>query len=350
MSHKQHHKKHNMNKKNEKSYCHSYNYEKFKKYNLVSNIPNWGKHQDLQLVDPWNIVMVGKNDMWVSNKATGVLTNYDSCGNIISTSVVVPDVGIIKARPTGLILNESSGFVISQGPNIASSFLIVATENGTICGYNPLVDPSNAIIAVDNSGSNACYKGLAMVNNYLCATDFHNNKIDVFDFNFVQVLTFPFVDLGVLNPIPSDYAPFNIVNIDDYMYVTYAKQLNPLNVDDQPGKGNGYVTIFNNQGLYVKRLLSRGKLNSPYGIIKTPHTFGELKNKIMVGNNGNGKIHVYNCDGDFVGTIRDKYKYKLTINGLHGFADFWECDEYVYFAAGSTDDMYGIVGNLKKEC
>ncbi len=336
-----HHKK--------KSHCDGDYHEQIKINKLISNSSNGHVHvQDPYLIDPWNIVIVDKTEMWVCNKGTAFLTNYDLLGNILSNPVKIPDVNSSAALPTGMILNESSGFVISNGPNIASSYLIIATENGAIFGYNPLVDHINAIIAVDNSSINSCYKGIAMVNNYLCAADFYNNRIDVFDFNFVHVMTLPFVDLEVLNPLPVNYAPFNIVNINNYLFVTYAKQLGIGNMDD-PGKGHGYVTIFNSDGLFVKRFISKGKLNSPYGIIKFPDTFGEYDHLFLIGNNGNGKLNVYNHEGDFVKTLKNKHNHKIVIEGLHGFAKHNHNSHHIYFVSGSLDDVTGLCGTLKKE-
>lgn len=345
MSHHHHPKP----KHHNKFYCNGDYNDQYKVNKIVSNAPNDAKNQDSYLVDAWNIVIVDKNEMWVSNKGTAYLTNYDLSGEILSAPVKVPDVNALPALPTGLIRNESSGFVISDGPNIASSYLLVCTENGTISGYNPLVNAINTVIAIDNSGTNACYKGLAMINNYLCATDFHNNKIDVFDYNFVQVLTLPFQDLGVLNPIPGNYAPYGIVNIDDLIYVTYAEQQAPNNTEDVPGSGHGFVSVFNKDGLFVKRFASRGKLNSPYGIVKLPDTFGNLKNKIAIGNHGNGKIHVFDCESEVTYTLKDKYKNKIIIGGLHGLTKYNDCANYIYWASGDINDLSGLIGNIRKD-
>lgn len=343
-----------------KSNCDGKYHENFKVNNLVSSAPNVAHNQDPYLIDPWNIVIVDKNDMWVCNKGTAFLTNYDLDGNIISNPVKIPDVNSIPALPTGLIVNESTGFVISSGSNVASSYLLIATENGAIFGFNPLVDPSNAVIAVDNSSINSCYKGIAMINNYLCAADFFNNRIDVFDFNFVHVTTLPFADLEVLNPIPANYAPFNIVNIHNYMFVTYAKQ-SGVGCEADPGKGHGYVSIFNDEGLFVKRFISKGKLNSPYGIIKLPESFGEFEHKFLIGNNGNGKLHVYNHEGHYLSTLKNKHHHKIIIPGLHGLAKndndshheshhgSHHGSQHIYFGSGSTHCLNGLVGSIKKD-
>jgi hypothetical protein len=81
-------------------------------------------------------------------------------------------------------------------------------------GSDGTVDFTHAIIQATTPG--AIYKGLAFAGNgsahFLYATDFHNNKIDVFDKSFGPValggLTIPgnFVDSG----LPSGFAPFGI--------------------------------------------------------------------------------------------------------------------------------------------
>lgn len=320
--------------------------EYFKTHNLVANSNHHAKHHDPYLIDPWTTVIISHSDMWACNKGTALLTNYNLDGTVISTPVQIPNVGSNPALPTGLLINESTGFVISKGSNSASSYLIVACENGTICGYNPLVDPVNAITKVDNSG--AVYKGIAMIDNYLCAANFYNKSIDVFDFNFNPSSALPFTDLDVLNPIPNDYGPFNIVTIDDHVYVLYAKQQGPENIHDQPGKGHGYVSVFNRKGLFIKRLISNGKLNSPYGLVKLPSTFGLLSGLLLIANHGNGKLHVYDCDGHYITTLKDKYKEKLTIYGVHGLTKFDNDSHYVYYSAGSTRHNEGVIGHIQK--
>ena len=55
----------------------------------------------------------------------------------------------------------------------------------------------------------------------LYATDFHNNKIDVWDGNFNSVTPAG----GFTDPkIPPGFAPFGIQAINGNIYVTYAKQ------------------------------------------------------------------------------------------------------------------------------
>jgi len=89
------------------------------------------------------------------------------------------------AAPTGQVTNNTADFTISEDGRSAPALNLFATEDGTISGFNPAVDPSQAILAADQSGHGAVYKGLAMGSaggvDYLYATNFHNGTVDVFD-------------------------------------------------------------------------------------------------------------------------------------------------------------------------
>jgi uncharacterized protein (TIGR03118 family) len=60
------------------------------------------------------------------------------------------------------------------------------------------------------------------------------------------------------------FAPFNVTEIGNQVYVTYAKQ-DSAGHDDVAGPGDGFVDAFTNYGALVKRLVTRGLLNSPWG-------------------------------------------------------------------------------------
>ena len=84
------------------------------------------------------------------------------------------------------------------------------TEDGTISGWNPKVDPTHAVIAVDNSSSGAFYTGLAIGadssgRDFIYAADQANNKVDIYDFSFKFVKSFTDTSLpqGYAAPIQS---------------------------------------------------------------------------------------------------------------------------------------------------
>src|SRR5205823_2927623 len=122
----------------------------------------------------------------------------------------------------------------------APARFIFVSEDGSISGWNPTLDGTHAIIAVDN-GTNlgserAIYKGatLGMANghNFLYVTNFHTGRVETYDENFRKVNPRGFVD----HTLPAGYAPFGIRNFNDKIYVTYALQ-DAKGEDDVAGPG-----------------------------------------------------------------------------------------------------------------
>src|SRR6266496_1237245 len=198
----------------------------FQQVNLVSDIPELALHTDPDLVNPWGISHSGTSPFWVSDNGTGVSTLYNGAGTKLGLIVIIPPPAGsppgTTAKPTGQVFNGTADFNVAP---LAPARFIFATEDGTISGWNPAADPTNAILAVDNSGSGAIYKGLAIganaSGNFLYAANFHAGTIDVFDKDFNQVqLAGSFSDPD----IHTVFAPFNIQNLGGKLYVTYAKQ------------------------------------------------------------------------------------------------------------------------------
>src|SRR5262249_41773428 len=108
----------------------------------------------------------------------------------------------------------------------------------------------------------------------LYASNFRSGKIDVFDTTFAPV-TLPagaFTD----SSLPGGYAPFNVQVLGGKVYVTYAKQ-DAAKHDDVAGPGRGFVDVYNLDGSPglaggQVRLISRGDLNSPWGLALAPTT------------------------------------------------------------------------------
>src|SRR6201993_3370902 len=273
--------------------------------NLVSDIPGLAAHTDPNLKNPWGTSVGPGSPIWVSDNHGGVTTLYDGAGNAQPRVVAIPappsaGSGAVGA-PTGQAFNTfdpaSTDFVISKNGVAGPAFFLFATEDGTIAGWNPNVDKAHAVIAVDNSTETdaagdvgANYKGLALVSTpsgkFIYATSFRFGKVDVFDNHFTLVNSFT-------DPtIPAGFAPFGIHNIGGNLYVTFAKQ-GPGKDDDDAGPGNGFVDVFAPNGDLLQRLVSRGRLDSPWAVTLAPASFGAFGGDILVGNLGNGRIHAY---------------------------------------------------------
>ena len=197
---------------------------------------------------------------------------------------------------------------------------------------------------VDNSKAAAVYTGLAIGSNsagpLLYAANFSAGTIDVFDQNFAPVtLQGSFHD----SRIPKGYAPFNIQNIGGQLYVMYARQ------DREVGRGHGFVDIFDTNGNLVKRLISRGPLNLPWGVALAPTNFGQFSNALLVGNFGNGWINAFDpMTGSFLGSLGDQNGYPFAFDKLwaltFGNGGKGGQTNQLFFTAGIQNEQHGLFG------
>jgi uncharacterized protein (TIGR03118 family) len=181
-----------------------------------------------------------------------------------------------------MVRNLTGDFVISVGSVSAPASFIFDTEDGTIAAWNPMVDPitmgkSTASLIVDHSGVGAVYKGLAFGTNkhgnFLFATNFASGAVEIYDSKF----TLTTLDGSFSDPdMPEGFAPFGIHNIDNNLYVTYAMQ-NAQRNDVVAGDGLGFVNVFTTDGIFIKRLASRGVLNAPWGVARATQNFGQFQ-------------------------------------------------------------------------
>src|SRR5258708_22826865 len=299
----------------------------YQQTNLVSDIPGMAKFTDSNLKKPWGISHNAASPWWVSDNNAGVATLYRGDGTAVPLVVNIPLPGSpTGGTPTGNVFNVSpnpNDFVVSSGGKSGKSLFIFATEDGTISGWAPSVDATNAILAVDNSGpAGAVYKGLAIAQNasgnvFLYATNFRDGVVEMYNSNFNKVLSFTDKNLSNNCPLPGQcFAPFGIQVLNGKLYVTYALQ-KPGGHDDQAGRGNGFVDVFDLDGNFIQRLASGGKLDSPWGLAVAPLSFGGFGGDLLVGNFGDGRINAFDpATGDFLGQLKSQDGKRITIDGL----------------------------------
>ncbi|HEX4640533.1 MAG TPA: TIGR03118 family protein, partial [Chthoniobacterales bacterium] len=260
--------------------------------NLQSDIAGAALHTDRSLVNPWGMAPNSSGTViWVSDNGTGVSTLYKQDGTAAPSStnpliVTVPAKDKDKTgNPTGMLRNDTSFFNVTKNGSSQPAKFIWVSEDGTVSGWNPSVDPTNAIVAVKGKGDNI-YKGITMGvangHNFLFATNFHKGQVDTYDENFNLVKVNNFNDPN----LPKRFAPFGIRNINGQIYVTYAMQ-GPGEKDDVAGPGNGFISVFDTSGNFVRRLVSNGNLNSPWGLALIEG------DELWVGNFGDGIINNY---------------------------------------------------------
>jgi uncharacterized protein (TIGR03118 family) len=321
--------------------------------NLVSDQVGHAPLVDPSLVNPWGMSFGAATPLWVSDNGTGVSTLYNGNATPPAFGKVGLTVSIPGGEPTGQVINPSTtDFVVTNGAASGPAKFIFDSEAGWISGWNPSVPAAGSTQATPAVQiPNAVFKGLALASvngaNFLYATDFHNARIDVFDSAFrLQHWSGAFRD----NAIPGGYAPFNIQLLNGELYVSYARQ-DRAKHDDVPGRGHGFVDVFNTNGKLVKRLVSKGSLNSPWGLAIAPSSWGVLAGALLVGNFGNGQVHAYSATtGAARGALRDNGGNLIMIDGLWGLmpgngvaADA----QSVIFSAGPDGETHGLVGVLQ---
>jgi uncharacterized protein (TIGR03118 family) len=312
--------------------------------NLVSDVPGLAATLDPNLVNPWGLARSATSPWWVSDNGTGKSTLYNGAGTKLALTVDVP------GAPTGVVFNGTSGFEVA--PGFPSRF-IFASEDGTISGWNPAVDPNHAFVVFNEP--TAVYKGLAIATtasggSLLYATNFTESTVEVFDSTFAQVS----LDGNFSDPtIAAGFAPFGIALLNGVLYVTYAKRDGQ---DDIAGPANGYVDVFDTSGHLLRRAATRGRLNSPWGVAIAPSNFGPFSGDLLVGNFGDGRINAVDpATGEFLGQLRDGDNRPITIDGLWAIAfgggpgTNSGPTNSLFFTAGIEDEGHGLFGVLTSQ-
>ena len=331
--------------------------EGYVELDLVSDLTNATKQFDPRLLNPWGL-LVGRNTVWVNDNHSGLNTQYSPAGHPLKTSINITNQSGGPGAPTGLVLNNTAAFVVSNGAKSAPSTLLFATEDGTLLAWNHAITGTNAVIVADRSSavSGAVYKGLAMAQNTdgaprIYAANFHAGAVDVFDGQFNYVKSFTDTNL------PPNYAPFNIRLSRGRLFVSFALQLLPDAMDDQKGPGHGFVDIFDTEGTLLRRFASQGALDSPWGMAVAPANFGKFSHALLIGNFGDGKINAYDLlTGKWLGNLTDSSGADLVIDALWAltfekeevFGHECEFDaERLYFTAGPNDEADGLFGIIR---
>lgn len=324
--------------------------------NLVSNLPGKADVTDTNLVNPWGLSRGSTSPWWVADNGTGLSTLYGATGNIVPLVVAIPpsDPNVSSTgTPTGTVFNGSVEFEIKKG--MPAIFLFVS-EDGVISGWNPGVQPTSAVILV-NQKTKSVFKGatIATLNgaqrgthNYLYVADFRQGKVEIFDSNFKRssLLESQFAN----HSIPAGYAPFNVQNIGGSIYVAYAKQ-NAEKHDEVDGAGLGFVNVYSTTGELLRQF-ERGKwFNGPWGLVQAPSDFGPYSHYILVGNFGSGQIAAFDpVTGKFQDFMRDAKSMPLWIDGLWGLSFGNDAvagpATTLFFSAGSNHEQGGLFGSL----
>lgn len=343
---------------------------------LVSDQAGRAKFQDPDMINAWGLAR-DQQAFWIADNGSGKLSVVDQTGapSRELPKGLKPDLG---PGITGVAINTSSSFQMHTQAGCGAAAVLVSNEKGQILGINNALS-DRPLVLVDRSAEGAVYKGLAIINvtgvgMELLATDFHNGGIDVFDGNFNLISqpqqTGSGSGSGVIENssgsgsttpkqmffdanLEAGFAPFNVVAINDKVYVTYAKQ-DPNKQDDVAAAGAGRIDEFDLKGNLIRVIADGGLLDAPYGIALAPANFcSSTANKLLVGNFGDGTIVAIDDSSarpHVLGQLLGKDGNALRIDGLWSlmFGDGQAVgqDNALYFTAGPDHEKHGLFGYL----
>src|SRR5437667_9448048 len=147
--------------------------DSYSQTNYQSDIAGVAAHVDPNLVNPWGMAANSTGTtIWVSDNGTGVSTLYHQDGTAVSLVVTIPTSARNKdgGNPTGIVRNGTPFFKVTKNGVSAPARFIFVSEDGSISGWNPALNPNDLAhaiaIAVDN-GTNlgserAIYKGATL--------------------------------------------------------------------------------------------------------------------------------------------------------------------------------------------
>lgn len=309
--------------------------------NLVSDQAGQAEFMDPNLVNPWGLAFgpaSGPTPAWTANNGKDNATLYRGGIAPNDVSMVPLIVTIPGGAPTGQVFNGSSGFMVDGAP----ARFIFSSEAGRITAWGMNSGTAAKTMARVHE---AIFKGLAIAGNRIYATDFHNNRVDVWNASFKRVkLRHAFRD----RRLPKKFAPFGIEAAGNRIWVTFAKQ--DKKAEDEIDKAHqGFVDVFTKNGKLVRRFATRGPLNAPWAVVQAPSGFGAASGDVLIGNFGDGRINVYKPGGRLLGQLGDASGKKLTIDGLWAL-EFGNgvigTPTSLLFTAGPDGEQHGLFGEL----
>ena len=186
---------------------------------------------------------------------------------------------------------NATDFVVSQNGKSGAARFLFATEGGTIMGWSPGVNATVAVTAADRSAAGAIYKGLAIANDKLYASDFHNGRVDVFDKSFNLVsggFTDPKVPAGLRTVRDPGARRQHLRDLRQAGCGEEGRRRGArpgIRQRIHPGRHAGRT----GRQLGQEECAAERRL----GLALAPADFGAFAGDLLVGNFGNGRISAY---------------------------------------------------------
>jgi uncharacterized protein (TIGR03118 family) len=298
----------------------------YEQTNLISDIGGTAKYTHSKVVNPWG-AFVTRDTIWVALADSKIVAEYTKEG------VLIREV-LTTGSPVGLVNTSAL-------PAFNAEWVTV-TEEGSIEVFRPVANSTSTVEVVPANDANK-YLGAAIVNNVLYVANFKTGTVDLFNSSYV------FTDV-VEDPAlkAAAYNPFNVYAVKETLFITYALlEVNAEGkVEEVTGTGNGYLNTLNLRNGLLTRLVSRGPLNAPWGML-------HFDSKLYVGNFGNGLINIFDLKGDrvsYLGDVKNEKGALLINDGLWSIVSDSYSKDKIYFTAGSQDEKHGLIGVLSDTC
>jgi len=318
----------------------------YRQTNLVADQPGIALVLDTNLVNAWGISSGPSTPFWVSDNGSGLSTLY--AVTYVNGMVLVAKQGLEvsipgEGTPAGQLFDGTGSF--------NGDVFIFASKDGTISGWKGSLGTSAEVLV---PGGSTVYKGITMVTTakgpMLLVANFSNGTLDVYGTDLK--LAGQFAD----SHAPAGYAPFNVMFLDNTVFVTFAKQDDKKH-DDVKGPGHGLIDVFNPATMTFHRFATGSDagghlraINSPWGLAIAPKSFGKHGDQLLVGNFGSGTIMSFEADGEFQGLLQGVHEGPIMIDGLWGlkFGNDGKGGRSItlYFSAGPDDENHGLFGSL----
>ncbi len=182
---------------------------------------------DPNLIDPWGFAFSTTSPLWVSNQGSGTATVYKITGTSSSATLLTVGVPNVGAAPPS-DANGPTGQVSPAAPGITTAATDFQVSGGQAAFIFDNLDCSisawrggltNSVITATVAG--ASFTGLAIGNTstgaaQIYAADQNSGNVDIFNSQWQQVgaLTDP--------SLPAGFTAFNVQNINNTLFVTYA--------------------------------------------------------------------------------------------------------------------------------
>jgi uncharacterized protein (TIGR03118 family) len=285
---------------------------------------------DPNLINPWGIAFGPTTPLWVANNGTSTSTLYRTTP---APPAAVPLVVKTQPTPTGIVFNASTEFTLPDGTH--ANFLFDSLSGQISAWPSPPTTQTTTMVTIPG----AVFTGLAMAQTkngaLLFAADAASSLVDVFNgkWDLVNVLRD--------NRLPHGLTPYNVATIGDRVYVSYAP---PPGVSS---KVNGAIDVYDLSGRLVRRLVTGGVLDGPWGMVLAPKSWGLFSGALLVGNEDGGAIHAFNPhSGRLLGTLRDAHGQQIGADGLWGMAfgnGVIGTPNDLVIAIGTSEYQHGIV-------